>query len=347
MNRTCRLVKELREKTGLSATQFAEVMGVSKSSVSKWENDEAPSIEHLYQIARYFRVTVDELLNGALKTDSNFDRFVQDYDLSSFDIPQLLKEQNVEELVHYFKKCQYIKARFLKLLPRAAYYGLTNVELEEFKYISNYIFVNSSVIKYERDFDARYHGKLDPNEMNAVKEFYEGIKKLPRAEKEWEIEKIYCFQPELYFNEIIKTNRLDLFSEMFKLLPQADKDSVLTDTVNHGHPLNSIRNNFVLSMIENGAKILYSGAWHSNYWDEDTIKAFEGDIKCISKSKRPEYHTTNYYYKNGDCSYLEYAEVIDEEKTKLFKEACELRKSKPREYYNKLKSGEFDFILEF
>lgn len=347
MYKTCELIKKLRENTGLSATQFAEVMGVSKSSVSKWENNEVPSIERLYQIARYFRVTVDELLNGALKTDSNLDRLVEDYDLSSFDIPQLLKEHNVEEIVHYFKKCQYIKARFLKLLPRAAYHGLKDVELEEFRYISKYIFVDSSVIKYERDLDARYHGKLDPNEMNAVKEFYERIKKLPKAEKEWEIEKIYCFQPELYLNEIINTNRLDLFNEMFKLLPQADKDSILTGTVNRGHPLDSIRNNFVLCMIENGAKILYSGAWHSNYWEEDVIKAFEGDINYVSKSKRPEYYKTNYYYKNSDCSYSEYVEVIDEEKTKLFKEACELRKSKPRDYYNKLKSGEFDFILEF
>ena len=347
MNSTCKLIRELREQTGLTASQFAQVMGVSKSSVSKWENDEIPSVEHLYQIARYFRVTADELLNGALNSDGNIDKFAEEYDLSSFNVPKLIADKNVDELVRYYKKCQRIRNRFLKLLPRAAYQGLENIYLAEYKYISKYIMVNSNVIKYDLDFGARSSGKLDPNEMRAVREFYESIKDHSKAQKEWEIEKIYYFKPKLYAEEIISSNLFEPFVEMFKLLPQADKDNILNNTVNRCEPIAAFRNRYIFQMINNGAKILYRDAWNVSYWEDATIKAFEGKLEYIDKIKHVAYHDSKYYYSNGECSYAEYIDVVDDEKTQMLKKACYLRKTKPKEYYKQLKSGAFDYILDF
>lgn len=52
----------LRRKSGLSQEQLAEKIGVSRQTVSKWENGAAlPELEKLITLAQCFHVTLDEL----------------------------------------------------------------------------------------------------------------------------------------------------------------------------------------------------------------------------------------------------------------------------------------------
>ncbi len=56
-------LKELRIEEGLSARDLAEKIGVSDASIIRWENDKInPSIEYLYALAVYFKVSSDYLL---------------------------------------------------------------------------------------------------------------------------------------------------------------------------------------------------------------------------------------------------------------------------------------------
>lgn len=56
-------LKELRKAKGVSQEKFAEYLGVSYQAVSKWENGiTSPDILLLPDIARYYGITVDELL---------------------------------------------------------------------------------------------------------------------------------------------------------------------------------------------------------------------------------------------------------------------------------------------
>lgn len=67
-------LKKLRKNSGINQIQLAEALGVTKQSISNWENDNIlPSVEMLIQIANYFKVTTDFLLDLTtshyLKTD--------------------------------------------------------------------------------------------------------------------------------------------------------------------------------------------------------------------------------------------------------------------------------------
>ena len=56
-------IRELRLAAGFSQVELAEKLGVSKQSVSNWENDNIqPSIEMLVKISRIFNVSTDLIL---------------------------------------------------------------------------------------------------------------------------------------------------------------------------------------------------------------------------------------------------------------------------------------------
>ena len=58
-------LQELRKHKGLTQEELAELLFVSRTAVSKWESGRGyPNIDSLKAIARFFGVTIDELLSG-------------------------------------------------------------------------------------------------------------------------------------------------------------------------------------------------------------------------------------------------------------------------------------------
>lgn len=58
-------LQELRKQKGLTQEELAEHLFVSRTAVSKWESGRGyPNIDSLKAIARFFSVTIDELLSG-------------------------------------------------------------------------------------------------------------------------------------------------------------------------------------------------------------------------------------------------------------------------------------------
>lgn len=58
-------LKEIRKRFGLSQEQLAEIINVSRQSITKWESDNGlPDVSNLQELSKVFGVTVDYLLNG-------------------------------------------------------------------------------------------------------------------------------------------------------------------------------------------------------------------------------------------------------------------------------------------
>ena len=58
-------LQELRKQKGLTQEELAEVLFVSRTAVSKWESGRGyPNIDSLKAIAKFFGITIDELLSG-------------------------------------------------------------------------------------------------------------------------------------------------------------------------------------------------------------------------------------------------------------------------------------------
>lgn len=58
-------LQQLRKKKGLTQEELAGVLYVSRTAVSKWESGRGyPNIDSLKAIAKFFGVTIDDLLSG-------------------------------------------------------------------------------------------------------------------------------------------------------------------------------------------------------------------------------------------------------------------------------------------
>ena len=58
-------LQELRKQRGLTQEELAQSLYVSRTAISKWESGRGyPNIDSLKVIAKFFGVTVDELLSG-------------------------------------------------------------------------------------------------------------------------------------------------------------------------------------------------------------------------------------------------------------------------------------------
>lgn len=57
-------IKTLRKKNKISQERLAELLGVSRQAVSKWEiGSSTPSTENLFHIAEIFHVSIEEMIN--------------------------------------------------------------------------------------------------------------------------------------------------------------------------------------------------------------------------------------------------------------------------------------------
>lgn len=102
MDAFARQLKELREMSGLNQAQLAEKLGVSRGSISFYENgDRIPDIEFLYRMSRYFSVSADWLLGltNLSTPDMEVRKFCDSTGLSEYTVSCLvdMKEQAKKE----------------------------------------------------------------------------------------------------------------------------------------------------------------------------------------------------------------------------------------------------------
>ena len=58
-------IQELRKQKGLTQEELAEALFVSRTAISKWESGRGyPNIDSLKSIAKFFNVTIDQLLSS-------------------------------------------------------------------------------------------------------------------------------------------------------------------------------------------------------------------------------------------------------------------------------------------
>ena len=65
-------LKELRKQKNLTQQEAADALFVSQKTISRWETGEGiPDISIIQDVAKFYDVTVDEILEGTKKEKTN------------------------------------------------------------------------------------------------------------------------------------------------------------------------------------------------------------------------------------------------------------------------------------
>ncbi len=91
-------LKELRKEKGITQEQFAEVLGVSGRTVSRWETgSNMPDISLLISIAEYFDVSIPEIINGERKSE-NMNEEIKEVAVTMSDYATTEKETIIKNI---------------------------------------------------------------------------------------------------------------------------------------------------------------------------------------------------------------------------------------------------------
>ena len=120
-------LQELRRQKGLTQEELAEYLYVSRTAISKWESGRGyPNIVSLKVIARFFEVTIDELLSG--------DELLT---IAEEDTKQ--KERTVRDLVFGLLDCGIALLLFLPFFGQKADDVIQEVSLLVLNSIQSYL----------------------------------------------------------------------------------------------------------------------------------------------------------------------------------------------------------------
>ncbi len=96
-----KFLKELRKEKGITQEQFAEILGISNRTISRWETgSNMPDISLLVEIADYFDVTILEIINGERNSEKMNEEAKEVAETLS-DYANAEKEKMVREIRNY------------------------------------------------------------------------------------------------------------------------------------------------------------------------------------------------------------------------------------------------------
>ncbi len=94
-------LKELRKEKGITQEQFAEIIGVSGRTVSRWETGtNLPDLDVLILISDYYKVELREILDGERKSEK-MDKELEETVLKVADYSNEEKSR-IMKLLHIF-----------------------------------------------------------------------------------------------------------------------------------------------------------------------------------------------------------------------------------------------------
>ena len=369
---TATLLKKLRNDYNYTIQKIANLLGVSKAAVSKWEKGYDITTEHLYELSKLYNVSFSELYYGQLNNESNDDYWRRNYDLSNFELEEDINIKNVDNLKNLFDHCNMVKNRFYKLIPKWAKEELSANELEEFKFIKQYFEFDINYYAYVKYGPNHLAFAQDKEEKEFIVEILKKIKDLNKDSYMWELTKLYNFTYDYKSDEICNSRSLKALEYMLSSFSQIEKDSILyanlhiKEEVEEDHTAIFLGKSkkiverdrtvdeieqipYFKTMINSGAHKLYSYKTSHCWWDKEMFGAIEGKAIEIDDSIYDKYQFYNF---GGETSipilnnwklfsYNDYLEFIDEAGTEQLRDIVNLKDSNPLKYYENMIEREY------
>ena len=171
-------LKKIRKNNNLSQEQLAEILGISRQAISKWESGSAyPEMEKIIQLCEKFNVNIDDLLNKDIgeiiseeQSKKNLNKYIESFLNYTSNTVNLFCSMNFKSKIKcLFEQCILIIVlciifciigaignslvySIFNFLPNKVYYFISNL-LESIYFIVSFI-ISTGILLYL--FKTRY-----------------------------------------------------------------------------------------------------------------------------------------------------------------------------------------------
>lgn len=366
-SKTGSLICELRKNRNMTQQQLASAIKVSKPAICQWESGSGIKTEELYNMAKFFNITVTELVEGKLKTESNADFWKRNYDLSNYNFDEMIEEKNLDDLKILFEHCNMVKKEFYRLLPSWANDTLKPSEKEEFYFLKeNYFSFDKNYWAYLK-YGPHHIGfpkECDEKEMVCNISYFD----LSKEEYYWELSKLYSFTVDIKSQQVCESGNLKALEYMLSIMHPVEKDALLMHNLKREETETSdgfskykyqsyrdVTNDeieqipFYKVMLNSGCNCMltYNNIGRETF-DEEDFEKIEGEVKSYTPKINED--ITNYglfmnaggqeemsALKYWKCrSYKEYQSLIDHDRTQFLRDLVNYKDTNPLKYYERL-----------
>lgn len=106
------VLKFQRQEHGISQIDLAELLHVSRQSISSWENDRSyPSIDHLISLSELYKLSIDDLLKDNEELREKIERSqkrIKEYEDQLDKLTEVIDEKKEPEFGEYSKKDEFL-----------------------------------------------------------------------------------------------------------------------------------------------------------------------------------------------------------------------------------------------
>lgn len=362
------LIEKLRKESNLTLQKLADALHVSKAAISQWEGGSGIKTEMLYELSKFFNISVHELINGKLDNESNTEYWKRNYNLSNYEFNDDISENNLDKLESYYRCIKQIKKEFFSLLPLWAENKLTESELEEFNYLKdNYFTFDNGYYTALKIGLGTFHFMNEQEEKDFVLETYAKFQNKTEKELNWELSKLYGFKGDYKGNRVCDSRSIKALELYLSILPQVLKDTLFMSNLeieveeekeqSNGFSISKQKSKrpltdeeieqrlFFKIMINNGCHYMQKRRRHSMYIDEENINMLEGVIKECDMQNNERFENDGLFIDFGGFSrldvlqkwkfysYAEYESMIDKKETERLFNLLNYKNDNPLKYY--------------
>lgn len=343
MSLTGQLLRKLRNEHNYTMQYIADMLSISKAAVSKWENGNEISVEHLYELSKLYNVSFSDLYYGKLNSENNADFVKRNYNLSFCDLKDAIDLEDNETIKTFFERCNIVKERFFSLLPLWASNKLSNIEEIEFKFLKKYFKFDVYYYALKKNTESVIINLPEQSEREFVVWIITEIQSQEKIAYRWELTKLYDFNYNDQRKEIFESQNSKAFEYMLTSLSQIEKDWLLYNYLKAASLEKEI-DSFGRVLIKSGANVLYGRKFPSSSLEPEMLKVVDGKVVEVDNSIYEKYLFYNVAGQEDVAifsnwkrfSYQEYLQFIDKKKTEWITDIVNLRDSDPLLYFEKM-----------
>lgn len=336
------LIKMLREEKGMDQNKLAKALNVSSPAVCLWESGGNIKTENLFDIAMFFNITVQELLDGKLKKEHDENYFARNYDLDNHPNFLTIDEQNIGDLKEYLIKSKKVINRFFRLILNEMIGDYASFKTnDEIGYLVKYFNIDYNYLNY-----IGHSG--DPDD--AITDILNN-KSLSETEKLYELSKIFSFKLDANSMSIVDYGEETSIKLLLDVLNDAEKDQLFTQYLQRYDEFDDMEFSPVISLfLESNAHILYTGKPFEKaiQIDYEDLNEFEGKIieensynvakSFLSPSIDEPYEFTQIIHSWKALSLKDYGLLINRRETEYLYLLLNFKDENPLKYYDKIQS---------